>query len=182
MECLSGKSIPLDPKSVSYSFSLAVGPPVGGLLYNHYGYRAPFIFGIIASVLDLLGRLLIIERRTANLYGVDPAAGLNIAPENAVKEIHKQASPNEQLCPDSVKKEGTSDQDPQKHLSLFAVIGRLSNSSRALVSLFIIFIYGYDCCLLRCHQFFAEAVLPHTVLSTVDKNQPFHYTCKTAGT
>ncbi|KAF8973801.1 major facilitator superfamily domain-containing protein [Flammula alnicola] len=60
-----------------YCFSkqirLAIGPPVGGTLYSRFGYRGPFIFGICAAFLDLLGRMIIIERKDALLWGVDPA-------------------------------------------------------------------------------------------------------------
>jgi hypothetical protein len=48
---------------------LLLGAPVGGALYGTLGYRAPFIFGIIFTVLD---RLLIIERKNVLKYGWDP--------------------------------------------------------------------------------------------------------------
>lgn len=49
-----------------------VGPPVGGALYQRWGFRAPFIFGIIITGIDLVARLLLIERREAIRWGVDP--------------------------------------------------------------------------------------------------------------
>ncbi|KIM54249.1 hypothetical protein SCLCIDRAFT_1222218 [Scleroderma citrinum Foug A] len=54
------------------SFGLLVGSPVGGALYFHRGYHAPFIFGLLCAALDLFARLLIIERRDAIKWGVDP--------------------------------------------------------------------------------------------------------------
>ncbi|CCM06621.1 uncharacterized protein FIBRA_08901 [Fibroporia radiculosa] len=51
-----------------------IGPPVSGALYTAYGFRAPFIFGIIFSAVDLVGRLLVIERKHALRWGIDPAA------------------------------------------------------------------------------------------------------------
>jgi len=51
-----------------------VGPPVAGALYQRWGFRAPFIFGIIVTCIDLLGRLLLIERHEAMRWGVDPMA------------------------------------------------------------------------------------------------------------
>jgi DHA1 family solute carrier family 18 vesicular amine transporter 1/2 len=53
---------------------LLLGAPVGGALYGAFGFRAPFIFGIIITFLDLIGRLLIIERKDALKYGWDPTA------------------------------------------------------------------------------------------------------------
>jgi MFS family permease len=38
-----------------------LGPPVGGALYARWGYRAPFVFGMIFTALDLVGRVLVIE-------------------------------------------------------------------------------------------------------------------------
>ena len=38
------------------------GPPIGGVLYQHFGYSAPFLFCIALIALDLAGRLLVIEK------------------------------------------------------------------------------------------------------------------------
>lgn len=51
-----------------------VGPPVAGVLYKRWGFRAPFIFGIIVTGIDLLARLLLIERHEAMRWGIDPMA------------------------------------------------------------------------------------------------------------
>ena len=56
------------------TIGLLVGPPVAGILYQRLGYRAPFVFGIIVTCLDLLARLLLIERHEAMRWGVDPMA------------------------------------------------------------------------------------------------------------
>ncbi|GAA6063016.1 hypothetical protein JCM10212_001795 [Sporobolomyces blumeae] len=50
---------------VGFSMGQAIGPPVGGALYNRWGWRAPFIFSIILVVIDLLLRLLIVEKHIA---------------------------------------------------------------------------------------------------------------------
>ena len=51
-----------------------IAPPVAGVLYQRWGFRAPFIFGIVATAIDLLARLLLIERHEAMRWGVDPMA------------------------------------------------------------------------------------------------------------
>ncbi|KAH9945594.1 MFS general substrate transporter [Amylocystis lapponica] len=56
------------------SIGFLVGPPVSGALYDKFGFRGPFIFGIGVTLVDLIGRLLIIERKTALRWGIDPAA------------------------------------------------------------------------------------------------------------
>ena len=49
-----------------------VGPPVSGALYQRWGFRAPFVFGIVITGIDLLARLLLVERHEAMRWGVDP--------------------------------------------------------------------------------------------------------------
>ena len=64
-------------KGISDLFMYArflVGPPVAGALYDRFGFHGPFIFGIIVTAVDLIGRFLIIERKHAIQWGVDPAA------------------------------------------------------------------------------------------------------------
>ncbi|OAX43593.1 MFS general substrate transporter [Rhizopogon vinicolor AM-OR11-026] len=54
---------------------LLVGSPAGGALYSRFGFRAPFIFGEICTLVDLFLRLLIIEKDVALKwgYGYDPS-------------------------------------------------------------------------------------------------------------
>ncbi|KAF9020372.1 MFS general substrate transporter [Hymenopellis radicata] len=40
-----------------------MGPPIGGALYSRFGFRGPFILGTIFAFIDLIGRVLIIERK-----------------------------------------------------------------------------------------------------------------------
>ena len=51
-----------------------IGSPVAGTLYQRWGFRAPFIFGILITGLELLVRLLLIERHEAMRWGIDPMA------------------------------------------------------------------------------------------------------------
>ncbi|KAG1841315.1 major facilitator superfamily domain-containing protein [Suillus subalutaceus] len=55
------------------SIGLLVGSPAGGALYSRFGFRAPFIFGSLCAVVDLLLRLLLIERNVALKWGYDPS-------------------------------------------------------------------------------------------------------------
>ncbi|KAG2345268.1 MFS general substrate transporter [Suillus weaverae] len=55
------------------SVGLLVGSPAGGALYSRFGFRAPFIFGAICAVADLILRLLLIERDVALKWGYDPS-------------------------------------------------------------------------------------------------------------
>lgn len=52
---------------------MLAAPPISGVLYERFGFRAPFIFGIIVTAVDLVLRLLVIERKDALKWGHDPA-------------------------------------------------------------------------------------------------------------
>ena len=73
--------------SMGLTIGNLVGPPVAGALYKRWGFRAPFIFGIIVTSIDFIARLLLIERHEAMRWGVDPmkiaASGKKRDPEVA---------------------------------------------------------------------------------------------------
>lgn len=68
---------------------LLVGLPLGGALYGRWGYHAPFYFGIIVTFIDLISRLLVIERKDAIRWGLDPASSGTV---DAEKEPDVEAS------------------------------------------------------------------------------------------
>lgn len=144
---------------------LVVGPPMGGALYSRFGFRAPFIFGEICTVIDLIGRFLIIEQKDLINWNVDPEALSGVYDSRA------------DLVPyDNGTIDGTTENTPLLHssrppsaditligsvddrnatrssydavavrdqpLSLIAVVTKLAKSPRALVALIITFSYG----------------------------------------
>ncbi|KDR85264.1 hypothetical protein GALMADRAFT_52881 [Galerina marginata CBS 339.88] len=127
------------------SVGIAIGPPVGGLLFGRYGYRGPFIFGITATVLDLFGRVILIERKDALVWGIDPtilSAGRDRITSNfAAVGYDPQDFVTAEPSTNNSEKPRTTGID--KNLSLLSVIVKLSKSSRALVALFLVFVYGY---------------------------------------
>ena len=44
---------------------MTMGPPIGGVLFEKLGFRAPFVLGIGLTFVDLIGRLLVIEKGEA---------------------------------------------------------------------------------------------------------------------
>ncbi|KAF8984453.1 hypothetical protein BGZ46_008008 [Entomortierella lignicola] len=48
---------------VGYTLGLMMGPPLGGALYEYGGYRAPFLFCCIITLIDFACRALIVEER-----------------------------------------------------------------------------------------------------------------------
>ncbi|KAG8829798.1 hypothetical protein FRC17_006004, partial [Serendipita sp. 399] len=101
-----------------------VGPPIGGVLNDKLGYRSPFIFGIAFCALDLIGRLLIIEKDDAARW---------IAQGNAEEAQVGDGGENVTL---SAKPRERS------QLSVLKVIVRLGRSKRAFVAFVNVFIYG----------------------------------------
>lgn len=68
-----------------------VGTPAGGGLYARFGFHAPFIFGGICTVVDLILRFLIIERAVAVRWGYDPATRQHV---NVVADLEASYSPH----------------------------------------------------------------------------------------
>lgn len=50
---------------IGFSVGVLIGAPVGGVLYDRMGYRAPFVFALCLLFVDLVLRLLIVEKHTA---------------------------------------------------------------------------------------------------------------------
>ncbi|GAA6020653.1 hypothetical protein JCM10207_007811 [Rhodosporidiobolus poonsookiae] len=53
---------------MGFSVGQAIGPPVGGTLYHRLGYKAPFVFSLVLVGVDMLLRLLLIEKHVARGY------------------------------------------------------------------------------------------------------------------
>jgi DHA1 family solute carrier family 18 vesicular amine transporter 1/2 len=129
--------------------SVAVGPPLGGTLYTHFGFRAPFIFSLAATFLDLIGRVIIIERKHAIQWGYDPAA-VPANRGNRDSDAKRSTLPFDTTTKSETGKGEEAAISPpskrpvdgEKKLSLSAVISKLSKSHRALTALIIIFTYG----------------------------------------
>jgi DHA1 family solute carrier family 18 vesicular amine transporter 1/2 len=129
--------------------SVAVGPPLGGTLYTHFGFRGPFIFSLAATFLDLIGRVIIIERKHAIQWGYDPAA-VPVNRGNRDSDAKRSTLPLDTTTKSEIGKgeevaispPSNRPVDGEKKLSLSAVISKLSKSHRALTALIIIFTYG----------------------------------------
>lgn len=124
---------------------LVVGPPIGGLLYARLGYRAPFVFSMMWAAVDLLGRLLIIERKDAVKYGYDPATLLEhsiVQQEAGPVALDKSVTPYP--CANSPR--GNLGQPTvlvrPKPLSLLAVIAKLLKSPRAVAAIILSIVFG----------------------------------------
>ncbi|KAI0651431.1 MFS general substrate transporter [Trametes meyenii] len=82
-ERIVGKQLGLAMMGMSLGF--LVGPPVAGALDERFGFRGPFIFGVIVTAVELIGRLLIIERKEAIRWD---AAFTTLVPRNNVSHTN----------------------------------------------------------------------------------------------
>lgn len=60
------------------SIGATIAPPIGGALYKHLGWHAPFIFCIIVCGVDLAARILVVERKDLPRWGVTLDAEGNV--------------------------------------------------------------------------------------------------------
>ncbi|KAI0307480.1 MFS general substrate transporter [Multifurca ochricompacta] len=149
-----------------------IGPPVGGALFDRFGIRGPCIFGVIVIAVDLIGRLLLIERWEALFWGFDPAASVDDSfdrsstlpnyTEPQYGTFSAEASiPDEEGRQDSYtfdseeidyinppfdRKIGTHEaltvNLQRDHISFIRVIKELCMSSRAVAAMVNSFVYG----------------------------------------
>lgn len=97
-----------------------LGPPLGGILHETLGYRAPFILSLAMCTLDLLGRLLVIEKHKAQRW-LDAA--------------DKESTDTEDAAP-------TDRAGERSQLSILKVIITLCRSKRAFTAFLNTFISG----------------------------------------
>ncbi|KAG0301735.1 hypothetical protein BGZ98_008089 [Dissophora globulifera] len=61
---------------IGQTLGLMAGPPLGGILHDRVGDKAPYVFCIVLIAIDLIARLLIVEPRSAKV--------------KAIREFHEQ--------------------------------------------------------------------------------------------
>lgn len=162
-----------------------IGPPVGGALYGKFGIRGPFIFSILVTAVDFVLRCLIIERKTAILYGVDPAAppppAEDVAEEEGTKDETKtgeaiamtvQVGAEQQ---EATRLEAQPSELRDQPLSLFGVLKVFLKSPRAIATIYNTLTYGYVRSIDTSNRF------THTLFTgspTQVKNQRYPYTLR----
>lgn len=108
---------------VGQTLGLMVGPPVGGLLQDRVGVKAPYVFCLVLIAIDLIARLLIIEPRAAKV--------------KALRELQKQQKQQEQSS-----QEGSTTLPKPKTAKKSTMCGLLSNR-RLLTALVVSFIQAF---------------------------------------
>lgn len=139
-------------------FRVILGPPLGGLLYDHFGFRGPFVFGIAVAFVDLVGRLLIIESKLGLLEATAPAPALATTPPIPISDtivFPDTTNANDQTGATSIPMtprassrtsqptDVDSESQEKAQLSLWQVLVQLAKSPRALSALFVTLTNGY---------------------------------------
>lgn len=157
-DCQLGKSkYSLILSVIDVSCRWLLGLPVGGAIFARFGYRGPFILAITWTAIDLTARLLIIERKEALQYGIDPQqvdkcedkGKQNDGNQNSI--IPDRSTVKEPVETNPTRKSDVpplscSDNDKQRKPSytyLLVMFLKLTKSSRALVACMLTFAYGY---------------------------------------
>lgn len=136
---------------------IVLGPPVGGLLYDRFGFRAPFLLGISIALFDLVGRLLIIESKPDPAKCVEPPSipeGSQAVPATdtiIVSDVQTTSDQTGIAIPMTPRSWSRANQTPdidsecreKVQLSLWQVLVRLSKSPRALSAMFVMVARGY---------------------------------------
>ncbi|KAL1744708.1 major facilitator superfamily domain-containing protein [Schizophyllum fasciatum] len=111
-----------------------LGPPIGGALYQRFGFRGPFVFGMGCCVVDLIGRIAIIERKEALRWGVDPAAEVL---NESTSERPRSPAPDVAAHAASTALHGKP-----RRFTAMQVISKLGHSPRATVAVAVTFLWG----------------------------------------
>lgn len=121
---MSGSSVGLLIVSFCPSFrkfsSPRQAPPIGGSLYTHFGWNAPFLFCISLCCVDLIARLFVIEQRDLPQYGLE-----------SVKDQEAREAGTE-----------TEEDEEVEELSLFGVIKALGSNRRGMTGVMMTAIFG----------------------------------------
>ena len=117
------------PRTDNHVIRLLMAPPVGGSLYQTFGFRAPFILCIIFAFTDLIGRLLVIEV---------PAKMASVA-----RETTEIPADSESKDPNSPRVNASAiPQNDDVQLTFVAAFFILARSSRALTAGFAALVFG----------------------------------------
>ena len=95
-------------------------PPIGGSLYTHFGWNAPFLFCISLCCIDLVARLFVIEQRDLPKYGLESIK------DQEARESGVEAEVEEEV----------------EELSLFGVIKALGSNRRGMTGVMMTAIFG----------------------------------------
>ncbi|KAF9363216.1 hypothetical protein BGX34_004622 [Mortierella sp. NVP85] len=120
---------------IGHSMGMMAGPPLGGILQEHVGVKAPYVFCLILIVIDLAARLLIIEPRAAKVKAIREF--------ERQQELERQQNQGlEKITPNTVATTGTGtvskgDEQSSAKVKKVSVMRELLTSKRLITALFV---------------------------------------------
>ena len=142
--------------------SFLVGPPVAGALDDRFGFRGPFIFGVIITAVEFIGRLLIIERKEAiawdasltglvqdnkrsrdRAYGATAATDVEKHEEPPADTTARPTGEESTAAPTPALEPSANEAHQHQQLSIVRLLLTLLKSPRAMAPVFLTFIYGF---------------------------------------
>lgn len=132
-----------------FSAGEAMGPPIGGVLYRHLGFRAPTVFLLILLGFDLVLRLAIIEKKTA-LRWIEKGVVIPGFSAPTYPPAHDEVQGPKDVSPAATNPEGAAEKGQLADSSASASTGsnlwrttwRLVQDPRASVAIGIAMLYG----------------------------------------
>ncbi|KAF9116483.1 hypothetical protein BGX27_002155 [Mortierella sp. AM989] len=119
---------------IGHTLGMMAGPPLGGILQEHVGVKAPYVFCLILIAIDLIARLLIIEPRSAKV--------------KAIKEFERQQEQERQREQQETEETNGSingtlrPSTPEKTVNVSTMRGLLTNK-RLITALFVSFLDAF---------------------------------------
>ncbi|TYJ55603.1 hypothetical protein B9479_003753 [Cryptococcus floricola] len=126
------------------SMGQSIGPPIGGVLYQHLGWKAPFIFCVIVCFVDLILRLFVLENADIRQFH-EKRFGLPLGalkPKIVDRELVILDIPGLEDTSCMVLTEAEKDKMSGIDLKPWEVIGALCKSPRGVAAFISVFIFG----------------------------------------
>lgn len=126
---------------IGHSMGMMAGPPLGGILQEHVGVKAPYVFCLILIVIDLAARLLIIEPRAAKVKAIREF--------EKQQELERQRNQGlEKITSSTVATTGTGtvsrgDEQSSAKVKKVSVMRELLTSKRLITALFVSFLEAF---------------------------------------
>lgn len=127
---------------------LIIATPIGGVLYGQLGYRAPFIFGMIIAFVDLIGRLLVIEKADADKLWSQTSSEVRPNQYESKRETgdhdaHDTTGAIEAMpAPATPEQQSPRPLSPVVPLSAFQIMRKLGLSVRPVAVLLLTVVWG----------------------------------------
>ncbi|KLO05711.1 MFS general substrate transporter [Schizopora paradoxa] len=128
--------------AMGFTFGVICAPPIGGALFQRFGFRGPFIFDIIIAFVDLVGRLLVIEKKDASKWEIADSPS-DVPSETQNKEPKIDIPPTELPVQNIEAPSGIMEgvEEPTR-VSSMKVLKLMLQSSRTTAGLTIVVIYA----------------------------------------